>query len=90
MVIANPISEAAAIDGTDMERWLATALDDAREAKIGGKETTPFLLSRIAALSDGRTVAANIALIESNARLAARISAALSNLPDKGPRYASR
>ncbi len=85
IVIANPIPPAAAIDQREMEAWLDTALTDARDSGIGGKQATPFLLERIAALSGGRTVAANIALIEENARLAARIAAALSKLDkDRG------
>ena len=39
-----------------------------------GKDVTPYLLQRIYELSDGRSLAANIALVENNARLAAQIA----------------
>ncbi len=77
IVIANPISRAAAIDAREMGAWLDTALSDARNAGISGKEQTPFLLQRAAELSEGRTVAANIVLVQDNARIAARVAMAM-------------
>ena len=44
---------------------------------IGGKGLTPYLLSRMLALTEGRSLTANIALVENNARLAAEIAVAL-------------
>jgi pseudouridine-5'-phosphate glycosidase len=45
---------------------------------VTGAKLTPFLLSRLAELSGGRTLAANRALIVSNARLAAEVAVALA------------
>ena len=77
-VIANPIGEAAEIPRSEMEGFIQTAVREAHESHISGKAVTPWLLERIAALSKGRSLTANIALIESNARLAARVSKLLT------------
>ncbi|WP_336493154.1 pseudouridine-5'-phosphate glycosidase, partial [Methylobacterium nigriterrae] len=49
----------------------------ADEAGVTGKAVTPFLLSRILALTGGRSLVTNIALVKNNAALAARLAAAL-------------
>jgi pseudouridine-5'-phosphate glycosidase len=45
---------------------------------IAGKSVTPFLLDRINAATAGRSLAANVALVKNNARLAAQIAGALA------------
>ena len=54
------------------------AESEAREKNVTGAAVTPFLLRRIAELSEGKTLRANQALIVANARLAARVAVALS------------
>src|SRR2546426_892203 len=54
-------------------------LREAEDAKISGRDLTPFLLARMAELSEGATLRANIALLENNAGVAARIANALSS-----------
>ncbi|HET7725902.1 MAG TPA: pseudouridine-5'-phosphate glycosidase [Candidatus Limnocylindrales bacterium] len=54
------------------------AVEDAERAGIHGPELTPWLLARIATLTDGASVAANIALIEHDARVAGELAAALA------------
>ncbi len=76
VLFANPVPEAAALDRAEVEGWIDTALAEAAAAGIAGKEVTPFLLDRLAALSGGRTVEANIALLGNNARVAAQIARA--------------
>ncbi len=76
VLFANPVPEAAALDRGEVEVWIETALGAAASAGIAGKEVTPFLLDRLAVLSGGRTVEANIALLENNARVAAQIARA--------------
>jgi pseudouridine-5'-phosphate glycosidase len=50
------------------------------EAKgIAGKETTPFLLAEIAGVTEGRSLAANIALVKNNARVSAAIAVAFAS-----------
>jgi pseudouridylate synthase len=59
---------------------VARAVDDAERAGIVGPAVTPWLLARIAEITGGRSVPANTALIVNNARVAARLAAALGAL----------
>ena len=77
MLVANPIASEHAADGPEMERATAQAVAESVARNVGGKRVTPFLLARVVELTGGRSLAANVALIESNARLAARLAAAL-------------
>ncbi|MDT7540990.1 MAG: pseudouridylate synthase [Acidobacteriota bacterium] len=61
-----------------VEDALVEALEEAARQGIVGRELTPFLLTRIAERSDGATLRANLALLESNARVATRIAVALN------------
>ncbi len=61
-----------------VEAAIESALAEARARKLGGKETTPFLLGRVAAATGGAAIEANLALLENNARVAGRIAAGLS------------
>ena len=79
-VIANPIPDEDAIDKAEIDAWIIQALDEADQHDIKGKEVTPFLLSRLAELSGGRSIQANRALVEDNARAAARIAVELAGL----------
>ena len=54
------------------------SLELADEMKVGGKEITPFLLSEMSKRSGGKTLAANIALLENNARVASLIASELA------------
>jgi pseudouridine-5'-phosphate glycosidase len=83
LLIANPPPRTAALDPAEVEALVGRALDDARSAGVGGKRLTPFLLDRVNELSDGRTLATNVALIESNAALGAELATALAAL-DRG------
>jgi pseudouridine-5'-phosphate glycosidase len=56
---------------------VARAIDDAEAAGIRGPAVTPWLLARIAELTDGRSVPANTALIVNNARIAGSLAAHL-------------
>jgi len=61
-----------------LNKILDESLRDARESNITGRDLTPFLLARMAERSEGATLRANIALLENNARVAARIASELS------------
>ncbi|MCE7028072.1 pseudouridine-5'-phosphate glycosidase [Jiella avicenniae] len=78
MLVANPLSAEHAIPRSTIEGWIDRALADATAAGVVGKAVTPFLLGRIVELSDGRSLEANIALIEANAKLAGEIAVALA------------
>lgn len=54
------------------------ALEESFNLGISGKEVTPFLLARVSELTDGASLRANVALIENNAKIAARIAQCLT------------
>jgi pseudouridine-5'-phosphate glycosidase len=84
LVIANPIPEAHALTRDRVDAAIAQALDEARIPGITGKAATPFLLSRVSALTGGNSLAANIQLVLNNARLGAAIAVAFAALPPLG------
>jgi len=71
-LVFNPVSEG--IPYRQVKAWVDQANEEARAAGIGGKDLTPYLLRRLGELSEGRTDAVNLRLLEENARLAARIA----------------
>jgi pseudouridylate synthase len=77
LVVAVPVPEAAALPPEEADRAIARALADADAAGIHGPASTPWVLARVAELTDGRSVEANLALIENNARVAGEIAVAL-------------
>jgi pseudouridine-5'-phosphate glycosidase len=83
-LVANPIPSEAEIPREGLAPVIAQALAEAEARGIAAKAVTPFLLSRIFELTGGRSLAANIALVLNNARLAARIAHALTGLPRAG------
>ena len=54
------------------------ALKEAETQGVAAKAVTPWLLARLLELTGGRSLKANIALVENNARLAAEIAVALT------------
>jgi pseudouridylate synthase len=78
MLVANPIPREAEIPRAVIDPIIAGALAEAAAQGVGGKAVTPFLLERIGAATGGAALAANIALVRHNARLAARIAVALT------------
>lgn len=77
IVIANPISAEAEISDEELMPFIQQAHNEAKN--INGHALTPFLLKRIAELSAGRSLQANIELIKSNALLGAHIAIAYQN-----------
>ena len=80
-LVANPIPAEAEIPADAMAPHIVEALAAADAAGVAAKAVTPFLLSRIGTATGGAALAANIALVRNNARLAARIAVALAALP---------
>jgi pseudouridine-5'-phosphate glycosidase len=78
VLVANPVPEEAALPREEMESVIERSLAAAGAAGVTGKEVTPFLLSRLAEETAGRSLVANRALVVSNAVVAARIAVALS------------
>ena len=77
-LVVNPIPEADEIPRATMIPVVEQALAEAEAQGIAAKSVTPFLLQRIFELTRGRSLDANIALVLNNARLAARIAAAMA------------
>ncbi len=77
VLITVPPPSDLALASADMEQVIEAALITAKEAGIRGKEVTPFLLTRVSELTEGRSLAVNLALLEQNARVAARIAGAI-------------
>ena len=80
IVIANPIPVEHELAAEAYEHALATALADATAAGARGREVTPFLLDRMRTLTEGRSVFSNIALLEHNARIGARLAIELGRV----------
>ena len=80
LVIANPIPQAFAMPRSVIDPAIAQALQEAKTQNIQGKESTPFLLARVCEITGGDSLAANIQLVLSNARLAAEIAAQYADI----------
>jgi pseudouridine-5'-phosphate glycosidase len=77
MLVANPVPENHEIPAAEMAGYIEAAQRAAEAQKIVGKAVTPFLLGKILELTGGRSLKTNIALVENNARVAARVAKAL-------------
>ncbi|HWT01572.1 MAG TPA: pseudouridine-5'-phosphate glycosidase [Pyrinomonadaceae bacterium] len=77
-LVCVPVPEDAEIPAEVLEEVLNGALAEAVKKNVHGRELTPFLLSRMAERSGGKTLRANVALLEQNARVAAGIALALA------------
>lgn len=78
IVVANPIPLVAEIPASEIVSTIERAVADANAQHIIGKNVTPFLLRRLAEITKGRSLRANIALVKNNAKLAAEIAVAYS------------
>jgi len=77
ILVTVPVPIEVEVAGDVIESALDEALDEAERLKIGGRDVTPFLLARMSERTGGATLAANVALLENNARVAAEIARAL-------------
>jgi pseudouridylate synthase len=78
VAVANPIPFAYEIAAEEIAPVIADAVAKAEKRGIAGKELTPFLLAEIAVVTEGRSLAANIALAKHNAHVAAAIAVAFA------------
>ena len=76
LVVQQPPA-AHALDAALVEGAVQRALAAARTAGVSGSAVTPFLLSAVERETGGASLPANLALLEANANLAARIAVAL-------------
>ncbi|MDD2333276.1 MAG: pseudouridine-5'-phosphate glycosidase [Mesotoga sp.] len=77
VLVANPIPEEDSMDFDELRTLIESALKSAETNGISGKALTPYLLGRLAELSSGKTLDANISLLINNAALGGRIAASL-------------
>lgn len=78
VVISNPVPAEAAMPRAEIDAITEQALGEAAAQGITGKAVTPYLLARIKALTEGRSLATNIALVKHNARAGTRLALALA------------
>ena len=76
VLIANPIPDEAALPKETVEKAVDKAMKEARNRDLSGQDLTPYLLDMIKEMTDGKSLEANIALLENNARLGARLALA--------------
>jgi len=74
MLITNPVPEAFALNPQEIDATIEQAIDEMNQRNITGKDTTPFLLARIAEKTAGSSLTTNIELVVNNARVAADIA----------------
>ena len=72
MLVTNPIPEEFAMPKATIDAAIDQAIAECNAKGIHGKETTPFLLARVAELTDGDSLASNIRLVFNNAKVAAQ------------------
>jgi pseudouridine-5'-phosphate glycosidase len=74
VLVAVPVPAEDEIGWEEMEEWIEQAVAEAGRTGVTGKLVTPFLLSRLSQLSEGRTLRSNISLLVNNAAVAARLA----------------
>ena len=74
VLVANPIPIAFELESVMMNEAINEAITEANKEKIIGKEITPYLLSKVNEITQGKSLKANIKLIQNNAALAAKIA----------------
>jgi pseudouridylate synthase len=78
VLVVVPIPEQAALDQAELDAVIDSALADCDADGVTGAAVTPFVLARIGAATEGRSVPANLALAEHNASVAAEIAVAIT------------
>jgi len=79
MLVTNPIPEEFAMPKETIDAAIDQAISECNAKGIHGKETTPFLLARVAELTGGDSLASNIRLVYNNAKVAAQTAVASGN-----------
>ncbi len=81
-LVVQPPPESVALPQDLVDRAVHEALEEAVLTGVRGAATTPFLLGAVLRATEGRSLLANLGLLEENAALAARIAVALSTEAD--------
>ncbi len=80
VVVSNPIPAEDEIPSVAIQPHIDRSVAEAAAQGVFGKIVTPFLLKRIAEITEGKSLKANIALVMNNAKVAAEIAVAYSRL----------
>ncbi|MDS1003463.1 pseudouridine-5'-phosphate glycosidase [Clostridium sporogenes] len=80
MVVANPIPEEYQMDYDIITKAINDAVKEAEEKGIKGKESTPFLLSKVKDITEGKSLEANIQLVYNNVAIASDLAIEFSKL----------
>lgn len=78
ILLTVPVPEEFKVESDELEKILTDSLALAEKQNIRGKEITPFLLAEMAKQSAGKTLEANVALLENNAKIAAQVALQLN------------
>jgi pseudouridine-5'-phosphate glycosidase len=78
VVLSTPVPQDSEMPRAEIDAITQQALAEALARGITGKAVTPFLLDRIKALTGGRSLTTNIALVKHNAQVGARLAVALA------------
>ena len=78
ILVANPVAAEWEIPRQTMDGWIERALADLDARGVTGKSVTPFLLSRIVELSDGKSLETNVKLFHNNVLLGSAIASELA------------
>jgi pseudouridine-5'-phosphate glycosidase len=78
VLLCVPIPDDAAIPHAEIEAVTAEALREAETQGVKGRAVTPFLLQALSKATEGRSLAANRALLLNNARVAAEVARAVN------------
>ena len=81
VLIVQPVPAADAVDGDEIDAAVERAVAAARAARVRGAALTPYLLAAVEQATGGRSLVANLALLEANAGLAAELALALAVTP---------
>lgn len=76
-LVVQPLPAAVALPQDEVHAAVHQAIEDARRAGVTGAATTPFLLGAVLRATEGRSLLANLGLLEENAFLAGQIAVAL-------------
>ncbi len=83
VLVFNPIPIEAELSNKEVEQWKKLANEDLEKSEISGKDVTPFLLSRMAVHSQGKTIKSNQSLLENNVFLATLIGHEINKIMKK-------
>ena len=74
ILIANPIPKEYEIPFDEMEKYINEAIQKAKQQRVIGRNLTPFLLAELVRITKGKSLEANIKLVENNVKLACEIA----------------